>query len=191
MAKTFNASTWSRIGDAISVNDELRRERLGKALGGLLDAAKFIEKTNANRNMRNAWQKYFDDRKAASDAAMAAKEKAAAEAAAAEEMPVSIDEVSPLMSIFIDDKIVPNGIDSSIWGGNGLGGEAVGFDPSMVAEGYDTTLAPEDLEFIQGFNPKTASPEDIVMAQRIVGTDDDGKWGKNSRAAYKKFMGGV
>ena len=105
-------------------------------------------------------------------------------------MPVSIDEVSPLMSIFFDDKIVPNGMDSSIWGGNGLGGEAVGLDPSMIANGYEPTLAPEDYEFIRNFNPKTATPEEILMAQRIVGTDDDGIWGKNSRAAYKNFING-
>ncbi len=182
MAKTFNGNIWNRIGDTISLQDAMRREQQGKALGGLLDAAKFIEKTNANRNLRKDWQDYFANRKAAQDAA--------AEDAAAAEMPVSIDEVSPLMSIFIDDKIVPNGMDSSIWGGNGLGGEAVGFDPSMIANGYEQTLAPEDYEFIRNFNPETATPEEILMAQRIVGTDDDGKWGKNSRAAYKNFMKG-
>lgn len=194
MARTFNAGIWGDIGDAVARDDMLRRERNQKSLGGLLDAAKFIEKTNANRKLREDWQKYFDDRKASAAAAMAAKAKSAADAAAEASKPVAIDEVSPLMSIFLDDQInqiVPNDMDSSIWGGNGLGGEAIGWNPEKMAAGYDTTLAPDDLEFIQGFNPKTATPEDIVMAQRIVGTDDDGIWGKNSRAAYKKFMGGV
>lgn len=186
MARTFNAGIWGGIGDAVARDDILRRERNQKTLGGLLDAAKFIEKTNANRRLRDDWQKYFDDRKAAAEAD-------AAEAEQAEETvePVTIEEVSPIMSIFLDKQIDPKNIDTSIWAGNGLGGESVGYDPSKVANGYTPALTPEDYAFIQGFNPKTASPEDIVMAQRIVGTDDDGIWGKNSRAAYKKFMGGV
>lgn len=186
MAKTFNGNIWNRIGDTISLQDAMRREQQGKALGGLLDAAKFIEKTNANRRLRDDWQKYFDDRKAAAEAD-------AAEAEQAEETvePVTIEEVSPIMSIFLDKQIDPKNIDTSIWAGNGLGGESVGYDPSKVAEGYEPTLAPEDYEFIRNFNPKTATPEEILMAQRIVGTDDDGIWGKKSRAAYKKFMGGV
>lgn len=185
MARTFNGTIWGGIGDKVARDAAIRMEETKEALGGLLDMAKFLEKANSNRKLRQDWQDYFANRKAAQDAA--ASSSAAASAA---EMPVSIDEVSPLMSIFIDDKIVPNGMDSSIWGGNGLGGEAVGFDPSMTANGYEPTFAPEDYEFIRNFNPKTATPEEILMAQRIVGTDDDGKWGPNSKAAYKKFMTG-
>lgn len=179
MARTFNAGIWGDIGDAVARDDMLRRERNQKSLGGLLDAAKFIEKTNANRKLRKDWQDYFANRKAAQDAA--------AEDAAAQDMAdafgvedsLSMEGLPAVASIFGDDVQAPDEMESSIW------------DPSMIANGYEPTLAPEDYEFIRNFNPKTATPEEILMAQRIVGTDDDGIWGKNSRAAYKKFMGGV
>lgn len=179
MARTFNAGIWGDIGDAVARDDILRRERNQKALGGLLDAAKFIEKTNANRKLRKDWQDYFANRKAAQDAA--------AEDAAAQDMAdafgvedsLTMEGLPAVASIFGDDVQAPDEMESSIW------------DPSMIANGYEPALAPEDYEFIRNFNPKTATPEEILMAQRIVGTDDDGIWGKNSRAAYKKFMGGV
>lgn len=178
MARTFNAGIWGGIGDAVARDDILRRERNQKALGGLLDAAKFIEKTNANRNLRKDWQDYFANRKAAQDAA--------AEDAAAQDMAdaigvedsLSMEGLPAVASIFGDDVQAPDEMESSIW------------DPSMIANGYEPTLSPEDYEFIRNFNPKTATPEEILMAQRIVGTDDDGKWGPNSRAAYKNFMKG-
>lgn len=178
MARTFNAGVWGDIGDAVARDDMLRRERNQKALGGLLDAAKFIEKTNANRKLRKDWQDYFANRKAAQDAA--------AEDAAAQDMAdafgvedsLSMESLPAVASIFGDDVQAPDEMESSIW------------DPSMIANGYEPTLAPEDYEFIRNFNPKTATPEEILMAQRIVGTDDDGIWGPNSRAAYKKFMTG-
>ncbi len=179
MARTFNAGVWGDIGDAVARDDMLRRERNQKALGGLLDAAKFIEKTNANRKLRKDWQDYFANRKAAQDAE--------AEDAAAQDMAdafgvedsLAMEGLPAVASIFGDDVQAPDEMESSIW------------DPSMIANGYEPTLAPEDYEFIRNFNPKTATPEEILMAQRIVGTDDDGIWGKNSRAAYRKFMGGV
>ena len=178
MARTFNAGIWGDIGDAVARDDMLRRERNQKALGGLLDAAKFIEKTNANRKLRKDWQDYFANRKAAQDAA--------AEDAAAQDMAdafgvedsLTMEGLPAVASIFGDDVQAPDEMESSIW------------DPSMIANGYEPTLAPEDYEFIRNFNPKTATPEEILMAQRIVGTDDDGKWGPNSRAAYKNFMKG-
>ena len=178
MARTFNAGIWGGIGDAVARDDILRRERNQKALGGLLDAAKFIEKTNANRNLRKDWQDHFANRKAAQDAA--------AEDAAAQDMAdafgvedsLSMEGLPAVASIFGDDVQAPDEMESSIW------------DPSMIANGYEPALAPEDYEFIRNFNPKTATPEEILMAQRIVGTDDDGIWGKNSRAAYKNFMKG-
>lgn len=179
MAKTFNGNIWNRIGDTISLQDAMRREQQGKTLGGLLDAAKFIEKTNANRRLRDDWQKYFDDRKAAAEAAKAAEDENALNDALGVEDSLSYESLPTVASIFGDAVQVPNEVEASIW------------DPSMIANGFSATVAPEDVAFIQGFDPKTASPEDIVMAQRIVGTDDDGIWGKKSRAAYKKFMGGI
>ena len=178
MARTFNAGIWGDIGDAVARDDMLRRERNQKALGGLLDAAKFIEKTNANRKLRKDWQDYFANRKAAQDAA--AEDAAAQDMADAfgVENSLAMEGLPAVASIFGDDVQAPDEMESSIW------------DPSMIANGYEPTLAPEDYEFIRNFNPKTATPEEILMAQRIVGTDDDGIWGKNSRAAYKKFMTG-
>ena len=181
MARTFNAGIWGGIGDAVARDDILRRERNQKALGGLLDAAKFIEKTNANRNLRKDWQDYFANRKSAQDAA--------AEDAAAQDMAAAFGVEDPgtrsmfsrvldPLGLFGYDVQAPDEMESSIW------------DPSMIANGYEPALAPEDYEFIRNFNPKTATPEEILMAQRIVGTDDDGKWGPNSRAAYKNFMEG-
>lgn len=178
MARTFNAGIWGNIGDAVARDDMLRRERNQKALGGLLDAAKFIEKTNANRKLRKDWQDYFANRKAEQDAA--------AEDAAAQDMAdafgvedsLAMEGLPAVASIFGDDVQAPDEMESSIW------------DPSMIANGYEPTLAPEDYEFIRNFNPETATPEEILMAQRIVGTDDDGIWGPNSRAAYKNFMKG-
>ena len=178
MARTFNAGIWGDIGDAVARDDMLRRERNQKALGGLLDAAKFIEKTNANRKLRKDWQDYFANRKAAQDAA--------AEDAAAQDMAdafgvedsLTMEGLPVVASIFGDDVQAPDEMETSIW------------DPSMIANGYEPTFAPEDYEFIRNFNPKTATPEEILMAQRIVGTDDDGKWGPNSMAAYKNFMKG-
>lgn len=178
MAKTFNGNIWNRIGDTISLQDAMRREQQGKTLGGLLDAAKFIEKTNANRRLRDDWQKYFDDRKAAAEAAKAAEDENALNDALGVEDSLSYESLPTVASIFGDDVQAPDEMESSIW------------DPSMIANGYEPTLTPEDYEFIRNFNPKTATPEEILMAQRIVGTDDDGKWGTNSRAAYKKFMTG-
>ena len=178
MARTFNAGIWGDIGDAVARDDMLRRERNQKALGGLLDAAKFIEKTNANRKLRKDWQDYFANRKAAQDAAA---EDAAAQDVADSfgvEDSLTMEGLPAVASIFGDDVQAPDEMESSIW------------DPSMIANGYEPTLTPEDYEFIRNFNPKTATPEEILMAQRIVGTDDDGKWGTNSRAAYKKFMTG-
>ena len=179
MARTFNAGIWGGIGDAVARDDILRRERNQKTLEGLLDAAKFIEKTNANRKLRKDWQDYFANRKAAQDAA--------AEDAAAQDMAdafgvedsLTMEGLPAVASIFGADVQAPDEMESSIW------------DPSMIANGYEPALAPEDYEFIRNFNPKTATPEEILRAPRLVGTDDDGIWGKNSRAAYKKFMGGV
>ena len=178
MARTFNAGIWGDIGDAVARDDMLRRERDQKALGGLLDAAKFIEKTNANRKLRKDWQDYFANRKAAQDAA--AEDAAAQDMADAlgVENSLAMEGLPAVASIFGDDVQAPDEMESSIW------------DPSMIANGYEPTLAPEDYEFIRNFNPKNATPEEILMAQRIVGTDDDGIWGKNSRAAYKNFMNG-
>lgn len=38
------------------------------------------------------------------------------------------------------------------------------------------------------FNPQTASKEDLRWAQRIVGTEDDGKWGDMSKAALETYQ---
>ena len=57
MARTFNAGIWGNIGDAVARDNMLRRESNREAMGGLLDMAKFIEKANANRKLREDWQK--------------------------------------------------------------------------------------------------------------------------------------
>lgn len=182
MARTFNAGIWGDIGDAVARDDMLRRERNQKALGGLLDAAKFIEKTNANRKLRKDWQKYFDDRKAAADAALA-EEAAAARSDAQEDFDAE-ENLQLLEDMYKDSNVFgleqpEDDIDGSIW------------EPYSrnILDGFDKAEIGAR-KFMETFNPKTATPEEILMAQRIVGTDDDGIWGPNSRAAYKKFMTG-
>ena len=182
MARTFNGSIWGNIGDGIAMQNALRRQENREALGGLLDAAKFIEKTTANSKMRDAWQKYFADRKAAADAALA--DEAAAETD-------DIEDALLLEDMYNDSNIFgleqpEDGIEGSIWGGP-LSTE----DPvnNVVRFGFDPVTAAADAEFIQAFDPNTATPEDIRRAQGIVGTGADGKWGKKSRAAYNKYMG--
>ena len=64
MAKTFNGSIWGNLGNTIFREDALRRERNQDSMNNLMDAAKFIEKVNANRNLRNDWQNYFKNRNA-------------------------------------------------------------------------------------------------------------------------------
>lgn len=62
MAKTFNGNIWGRIGDVALREEMLRRERNEKTLNTLADAAKFFEKTNANRKLKRDWQDYFRNR---------------------------------------------------------------------------------------------------------------------------------
>ena len=186
MARTFNAGIWGDIGDAVARDDILRRERNQKALGGLLDAAKFIEKTNANRKLRKDWQDYFANRKAAQDAA--------AEDAAAQDMAdafgvedsLAMEGLPAVASIFGDDVQAPDEMESSIWGGPLSTDDPVN---NVVRFGFDPVTAAADAEFMQAFDPSTATDDEIRRAQAIVGTGVDGKWGKKSRAAYNKYKG--
>ena len=181
MARTFNGSIWGNIGDSIAMQNALRRQENREALGGLLDAAKFIEKVSANRNMRDAWQKYFDDRKAAADAAAA--EEAAAEtddienALALEDM-YNAENADNIFGVNTGDTL--DAYEGSIWD-----------DPvsNVVRFGFDPASAGADYEFMQTFDPNTADEEMKRRAQGIVGTKMDGRWGPKSIAAYNKYMG--
>lgn len=181
MARTFNGSIWGNIGDSVARDAAIRREENRQALGGLLDAAKFIEKTNANSKLRDAWQKYFDDRKAAADAAAA--EEAAAEtddienALALEDM-YNVENADNIFGVNTGDTL--DAYEGSIWD-----------DPvsNVVRFGFDPASAGADRTFMQAFDPNTASPEEILRAQAIVGTGVDGRWGKKSNKAYNKYMG--
>lgn len=182
MAKVFNGNIWGGIGDTVFREDMLRREQNEKALGNLLDAAKFIEKTNANRKLREDWQKYFDDRKAAADAALA--EEAAAETD-------DIEDALLLEDMYNDSNVFgleqpEDDIDGSIWGGPLSTDDPVN---NVVRLGFDPMTAAADAEFMQAFDSSTATDDEIRRAQGIVGTDVDGKWGKKSRAAYNKYKG--
>ena len=168
MARTFNGSIWGNIGDSIAMQNALRRQENRKALGGLLDAAKFIEKASANRNMRDAWQKYFADKKSAADAAL--EDEAAAETD-------DIENSLLLEDMYNDSNVFgleqpEDGIDGSLW------------DPSMIVNGFTP-----DYDFLNGFDPNTASPEEIRKAQEIIGVKADGIWGPKSRAALKAWRG--
>ncbi|SHG87672.1 hypothetical protein SAMN05720761_10617 [Fibrobacter sp. UWCM] len=190
MARTFNAGIWGNIGDAVARDNMLRRESNREAMGGLLDMAKFIEKANANRKLREDWQKYFDDRKAAADAALA-EEAAAARSDAQEDLDAE-ENLQLLEDLYKEDSNVfgleqpEDDIDGSIWDGPLSTDNPVN---NVVRFGFDPVTAAADAEFMQAFDPNTATPEDIRRAQAIVGTDVDGKWGKKSRAAYNKYMG--
>lgn len=182
MARTFNAGIWGNIGDAVARDNMLRRESNREAMGGLLDMAKFIEKANANRKLREDWQKYFDDRKAAADAALA--EEAAAETD-------DIEDALLLEDMYNDSNVFgleqpEDDIDGSIWGGPLSTDDPVN---NVVRLGFDPATAAADAEFMQAFDPSTATDDEIRRAQAIVGTDVDGKWGKKSIAARNKYMG--
>lgn len=164
MARTFNGNIWTGIGDAISMQDALRRQQHRESLGGLLDAAKFIEKTNANRKLQKDWQDYFRNRGQSGVDTSAADD--------VEDALLFEDLVNEEGNVFgIKDDAAPE-VESSIW------------DPSMIANGYTP-----DIDFMENFDPENASPEDIMRAQEIIGTTADGKWGPKSRLALKNWRG--
>lgn len=181
MARTFNGSIWGNIGDSVSRDAAIRREENRQALGGLLDAAKFIEKTTANSKMRDAWQKYFADRKAAADAALA--DEAAAETDDIEDALLLEDlyNAENEANVFgiAPDANQDYGLEGSLW-------DTVG---NTVRYGFDPASAGADYEFMQTFDPNTADEEMKRRAQGIVGTKMDGRWGPKSIAAYNKYMG--
>lgn len=169
MARTFNGNIWTGIGDTISMQDALRRQQHRESLGGLLDAAKFIEKTNANRKLREDWQKYFQDRQAAADAAAA-------------------------QGVENSSAVEPNAID--LYGLNLFGikndepVQSIFLEPSMDAADDESVAAGDsDADFMATFDPNTASPEEIKRAQAIIGTTPDGLWGRRSRMAFSKYKG--
>lgn len=172
MARTFNGNIWSGIGNAVSRDAAMRRQEKREALGGLLDMAKFLEKANANRNLREGWQKYFEDRKAAEDTAAADM----------------VDDAAAAQGVEDSSVVEPNAID--LYGLNLFGikndepVQSIFLDPSEIANGYNP-----DIDFMASFDPNTASPEEIVRAQQIIGTNPDGIWGKKSRAALKAWRG--
>lgn len=173
MARTFNGSIWGNIGDGIAMQNALRRQENREALGGLLDAAKFIEKTTANSKMRDAWQKYFADKKATADAALA--DEAAAETDDIENS-LLLEDMYDAMNgdnVFgIPTEQTAADVSGSLW------------DPSMIVNGFTP-----DYDFLNGFDPNTASPEEIRKAQEIIGVKADGIWGPKSRAALKAWRG--
>ena len=183
MARTFNAGIWGNIGDAVARDNMLRRESNREAMGGLLDMAKFIEKANANRKLREDWQKYFAGRKAAADEASAAQD--------AQDID-NLEDALLLEDMYNDSNVFgleqpEDDIDGSIWGGPLSTDDPVN---NVVRFGFDPMTAAADAEFMQSFNPvDNRNREDIKRAQAIIGTDVDGIWGEKSRAAYKKYKG--
>ena len=182
MARTFNAGIWGNIGDAVARDNMLRRESNREAMGGLLDMAKFIEKANANRKLREDWQDYFAGRKAAADEASAAQD--------AQDID-NLEDALLLEDMYNDSNVFgleqpEDDIDGSIWGGP-LSTD----DPfnNVVRFGFDPVTAAADAEFMQAFKPSTATDDEIRRAQAIVGTGVDGKWGPLSIAAYNKYKG--
>lgn len=191
MARTFNAGIWGNIGDAVARDNMLRRESNREAMGGLLDMAKFIEKANANRKLREDWQDYFAGRKAAADAALA-EEAAAARSDAQEDLDAE-ENLQLLEDLYKEDSNVfgleqpEDDIDGSIWGGPLSTDDPVN---NVVRFGFDPMTAAADAEFMQSFNPMdNRNRKDIKRAQAIIGTDVDGIWGPLSIAAYNKYMG--
>ena len=181
MARTFNAGIWGNIGDAVARDNMLRRESNREAMGGLLDMAKFIEKANANRKLREDWQKYFDDRKAAADAALA-EEAAAARSDAQEDLDAE-ENLQLLEDLYKDSNVFgieqpEDDIDGSIWKPYSRN----------ILDGFDRAELGAR-KFMETFNPKMATDEEIRRAQAIVGTGVDGKWGPLSESAYNKYMG--
>ena len=186
MARTFNGSIWGNIGDSVSRDAAIRREENRQALGGLLDAAKFIEKVSANRNMRDAWQKYFADRKAAADEASA-------------EVPEEIwggvpsldgkDAVNNVVR-FGFDPMNGNVFELEQQDDNSDGVEGSIWEPysNNILDGFNRAESGAR-KFMEAFDPNTATPEEKRRAQRIIGTTADGSWGPKSIAAYKKYMG--
>lgn len=183
MARTFNAGIWGNIGDAVARDNMLRRESNREAMGGLLDMAKFIEKANANRKLREDWQDYFAGRKAAADEASAAQD--------AQDID-NLEDALLLEDMYNDSNVFgleqpEDDIDGSIWGGPLSTDDPVN---NVVRFGFDPMTAAADAEFMQSFNPvDNRNREDIKRAQAIIGTDVDGIWGEKSRAAYKKYKG--
>ena len=169
MAKTFNGSIWGNLGNTIFREDALRRERNQDSMNNLMDAAKFVEKTNANRKLREDWQKYFQDRQAAADAAVA-------------------------QGVENSSAVEPNAID--LYGLNLFGiknyepVQSIFLEPSMDAAADESVAAGDsDDDFMATFDPNTASPEEIKRAQAIIGTTPDGLWGRRSRMAFSKYKG--
>ncbi|MBR4348314.1 MAG: hypothetical protein IKP90_05175 [Fibrobacter sp.] len=180
MARTFNAGIWGNIGDAVARDNMLRRESNREAMGGLLDMAKFIEKANANRKLREDWQKYFDDRKAA------ARSDAQEDLDAEENLQLLEDLYKEESNVFGLEQ-PEDDIDGSIWGGPLSTDDPVN---NVVRFGFDPMTAAADAEFMQSFNPvDNRNREDLKRAQAIIGTDVDGIWGPLSKAAYNKYMG--
>ena len=177
MAKTFNGGIWSGIGDAVARDDMFRKERDEKALGGLLEAAKFIEKINANRKMQKDWEDYFKGKN---------ERQTLADMAEAEDVEdvLELESLPAAASLLVDEGQVPDEVEGSIWGGNGLGGESVGYSPSLIA-----TEDP-DVAFMKYFNPvDNRNRNDIKRAQTIIGTEADGIWGPKSWNAYYTWRG--
>ena len=166
MARTFNGNIWNGIGTAVTRDAAMRRQEKRDALGGLLDMAKFLEKANSNRKTREDWLKYFEDRQAGADSAEA---DMVDDALALEGMLGDVD----ASNVFgIEPEEPEADVTASIW------------DPSYLANGFNP-----DYDFMEGFDPSTASVEDKKRAQAIIGTKADGIWGPKSIAALKAWRG--
>lgn len=61
-------------------------------------------------------------------------------------------------------------------------------DEASVSE-PDAELYGEDYEKVRDFDKDTATPEEIVEMQKIVGTKPDGVWGKKSTASREDWLG--
>ena len=180
MAKTFNGSIWGNLGNTVFREDALRRERNKEAMNNLMSAAQFIEKVNSNRNLRNDWQKYFKDRQEAADMAAAQdlEDTLASEAI--------INDANEADQVVVPNKLNLFGVRDDLLGlRNDLSGSL--WDPDNLVNGY--TVKDDGADFMESFDPYTASPEEIRRAQAMIGVTPDGVWGRKSRAAYRKFKG--
>lgn len=61
-------------------------------------------------------------------------------------------------------------------------------DEESVSE-PDTELYGEDYEKVRDFDKDTATPEEVIEMQKIVGTKPDGVWGKKSTASREDWLG--
>lgn len=157
MAKTFNGSIWGGVGDTVLRQDLLRRDRNEKTINRLAEAFKFMEKVNANRKLQNDWQDYFDNRGTGNG----------------EPVDENMDDSSMYGNIFGIEEVPEE--ETSIW------------EPATKIHAEEIVPTEPNADFMDTFDPATANPDEIRMAQEIIGTKPDGIWGPKSMRALREW----